>query len=172
MAEAMASCEIPIGFRYSSRRISPGVIGCNMVIRYYSARPVSMIINDSHFLSAGVRPAKHDPPLVVDPDGVCNPAKFPRRGSKRLPGGTVRSARFLAWFIWISLRNATLAMPEKIRLFSVRKSSSVSRSAKDWIIKAGTVPGYLSARLQQQVAVGVNFAVPAGRHHYGGIQLQ
>ena len=32
MARAMASCEIPIGLRYSSSRISPGVIGLSMSI--------------------------------------------------------------------------------------------------------------------------------------------
>ena len=46
MARDMPFCEIPIGLRYSSKRISPGVIGSYMTIPYDVIGVLSMIIND------------------------------------------------------------------------------------------------------------------------------
>ena len=70
MASAMAMCEMPMGFRYSSARISPGVMGFIMVTRYYAGKFSSMIVNYCNLLRTGIGPAKSDPPLVVDPDGM------------------------------------------------------------------------------------------------------
>jgi hypothetical protein len=52
IASAKALCEIPIGMRYSSDRISPAVIGFVMIERYYDSGCMSMIIDDGNFLWA------------------------------------------------------------------------------------------------------------------------
>ena len=70
MACAMATCEIPMGFRYSSARISPGVMGFSMVTRYIAAKFSSMVVNYGNLLGTGISPSKDDPPLVVNPDGM------------------------------------------------------------------------------------------------------
>ena len=70
IVSAIASGEIPMGLRYSSARISPGVIGFIMATLRSSAGDVSMVINDSNLVRAGIRPAKDNPPLVINPDGM------------------------------------------------------------------------------------------------------
>ena len=59
-----------MGLRYSSARISPGVMGFIMVTRYNAEKFSSMIVNYGNLLRTVIRPAKGDPPLVVNPDGM------------------------------------------------------------------------------------------------------
>ena len=70
IARAIAFWEIPIGFRYSSRSISPGVIGLSMPIAYNVMGIVSMVVDDGDLGGAGVGPSENDAPLVVDSDGM------------------------------------------------------------------------------------------------------
>ena len=54
-----------------------------------------MIVRDLDVVSVRFAPDETDPPLVVDPV-LCCPVRSRSRASKRLPGGTRRSARLLA----------------------------------------------------------------------------
>ena len=56
MARAMAFCEIPIGLRYSSSKISPGVMGSFMSISYNVIGLFSMIIDYRNLFRPGIRP--------------------------------------------------------------------------------------------------------------------
>ncbi len=58
---------MPMGFRNSSRRISPGWILDILLMIFISLR---VIIRDLHPISVPVPPFKADPPLIVDGDGV------------------------------------------------------------------------------------------------------
>ena len=70
MARDMAFCEIPMGVRYSWRRISPGVMGGCMVIMYDVTGVLSMVIDNADMFRAKVCPAEHNTPAVVDADGM------------------------------------------------------------------------------------------------------
>ena len=66
MARAMAFCEIPMGSRYSFRRISPGVIGLSTCISHDVTGYKSMIVHDGYVVRPLVGPPKRDSPLVID----------------------------------------------------------------------------------------------------------
>ena len=70
MARAIAFWEMPMGARYSSRRISPGVIGWFMAITYCVIAELSMIVPDGDITGAIVRPAEDDAPLGVNANGM------------------------------------------------------------------------------------------------------
>ena len=70
MARAIAFCEIPIGSRYSLRRISPGVIGFFIFITCNVTGVLSMVVEDLYFAWAVLGPAKNDSPLLIDSYGI------------------------------------------------------------------------------------------------------
>lgn len=70
MARDMAFCEIPMGVRYSWRRISPGIMGGCMAIMYDVTGVLSMVIDNADMFRAKVCPAEHNTPAVVDADGM------------------------------------------------------------------------------------------------------
>lgn len=70
IARAIAFCEMLMGFKYSSRRISPGVIGGFMAITCSVMGEESMIIADGDFIGARIGPAKGDSPLAIDANGM------------------------------------------------------------------------------------------------------
>lgn len=72
MALAKAFCETSIGIRYSSKRISPGVMSVFILIliTYNVIGGLSMVIHNGHFGRAIFCPTEDNPPLIVDPDGM------------------------------------------------------------------------------------------------------
>jgi len=70
IARAIAFCEMPMGFKYSSSRISPGEMGGFMDITYSVIRSSSMVVADGDFCGTGIGPAEGDAPLVVDSNGM------------------------------------------------------------------------------------------------------
>src|SRR5712672_775472 len=58
------------GFRNSSLRISPGVVGSRWSFIYVVLSKL-VVIRHSHSRGAFCRPLKDHPPLIVDPDAVA-----------------------------------------------------------------------------------------------------
>ena len=132
IALAIAVCEIPMGLRYSSARISPGVMEFIMVTRYNAVKFSSMIVNYGNLLRAVIRPSENYAPLVVDPDGM----KAGQITPQRLQAISWRDCQVGERYGLVhldELAKATCSMAAKGRLLSEWNSSSVSRSAKDWI---------------------------------------
>src|SRR5262245_49896290 len=59
---------MPRGFKNSSRRISPGVVGGRRI--FTLVPPTSVVVRDPYLNNALVRPREDDAPLVVDSDAV------------------------------------------------------------------------------------------------------
>lgn len=70
ISRAIAFCEIPRGLRYSSSKISPGVIGSFMFIFYNVIGSFSMIIDYRNVFRPRIRPPEDNAPLVIDANGM------------------------------------------------------------------------------------------------------
>ena len=70
IARAIAFCEIPVGLRYSSSKISPGVIGSFTLIFYNVIGSFSMLIDYRNLFRPRIRPPEYNAPLVIDANGM------------------------------------------------------------------------------------------------------
>jgi hypothetical protein len=79
-------CEIPIGVRYSSRRISLGIMGGCMAIMYDVTGVLSKVIDNADMFRPKVCPAEYNTPAVVDADGM-EPGKIATETFQVVAGG-------------------------------------------------------------------------------------
>ncbi len=70
IARAIAFCEIPIGSRYSSSKISPGIMGGLMIVTYDVIGSLSMVVRDTDLGRSQICPAKNNAPLLINPNRV------------------------------------------------------------------------------------------------------
>src|SRR6185436_4333699 len=73
-----------MGFRNSSRSISPGCIG-GSVATIFICRASSVIVHDLNIGRSVVRPTEADAPLIIDPDRVLA-LPIPLQGFKPIGG--------------------------------------------------------------------------------------
>lgn len=59
-----------MGFKYSSSKIAPGVMGVFMVITCSVIGKLSMVIRDANFRRSLFGPSEYNVPLWVDPNGM------------------------------------------------------------------------------------------------------
>src|SRR5688572_14827788 len=65
IAFANRYCEIPIGFKKSSSRTSPGVTGSIFLMA-----SALVIVDDLDVIRVSISPAETDPPLIINSDAV------------------------------------------------------------------------------------------------------